>query len=47
VPIANADYQTAAGDSVLWNQSQATELFNALKNNQAVPSGLLSGTSAG
>jgi LCP family protein required for cell wall assembly len=47
VPIANADYQTAAGDSVLWNQSQATELFNALKNNQAVPSGLLSGTSTG
>jgi LCP family protein required for cell wall assembly len=47
VPIANADYQTAAGDSVLWNQSQATELFNALKNNQAVPASLLGGSQTG
>jgi LCP family protein required for cell wall assembly len=48
VPIANANYETAnAGDAVLWDQSQALELFNALKNNQSVPSGLLSGTKVG
>jgi LCP family protein required for cell wall assembly len=47
VPVANADYQTAAGDSVLWNHTEATELFNALKNNQAVPASLLSGSQTG
>jgi LCP family protein required for cell wall assembly len=47
VPVANADYQTAAGDSVLWNHTEATELFTALKNNQAVPASLLSGSQAG
>jgi LCP family protein required for cell wall assembly len=47
VPVANADLQTAAGDAVEWNQSEATQLFNALKNNQAVPSNLLSGTQTG
>ena len=47
VPIANANYVTSAGDSVLWNKTQATELFNALKKNSAIPQGLLSGTSTG
>ncbi len=47
VPVANANYQTAAGDSVLWNHTEATELFNALKNNQAVPANLLSGSQTG
>ena len=47
VPVANADLQTAAGDSVEWNHTEATELFNALKNNQAVPANLLSGSQAG
>jgi LCP family protein required for cell wall assembly len=48
VPIANANYITSnAGDAVQWNSTQALELFNALKNNQAVPSGLLSGTTVG
>jgi LCP family protein required for cell wall assembly len=47
VPIADANYQTSAGDSILWDHTKATELFNALKNNQAVPAGLLDGTSAG
>ena len=37
VPIANANYLTAAGDSILWDHTKALELFNALKNNQAVP----------
>jgi LCP family protein required for cell wall assembly len=47
VPVANADLQTAAGDSVEWNHTEATELFNALKNNQAVPANLLSGSQTG
>lgn len=48
VPIANANYSTPnAGDAVLWNQSQALQLFNALKNNQQVPAGLLNGTTVG
>jgi LCP family protein required for cell wall assembly len=47
VPIADANYQTSAGDSILWDHTRATELFNALKNNQAVPTGLLDGTSTG
>jgi anionic cell wall polymer biosynthesis LytR-Cps2A-Psr (LCP) family protein len=48
VPIANANYATAnAGDAVLWDQSQALDLFNALKNDQSVPSGLLTGTTVG
>ncbi len=47
VPIANANYPTSAGDAVLWDQSQALELFNALKAGKAVPAGLLSGTKVG
>jgi len=47
VPIANGNYYTNAGDSVLWNKTQATELFNALKNDSAIPKGVLSGTTIG
>jgi anionic cell wall polymer biosynthesis LytR-Cps2A-Psr (LCP) family protein len=48
VPIANPTYFTAnAGEAVQWNQSQALELFNALKNDQKVPAGLLGGTTVG
>jgi LCP family protein required for cell wall assembly len=47
VPIANGNYYTSAGDSVLWNKTQATELFNALKNGSAIPAGLLGGTTIG
>ncbi len=48
VPIANANYITAnAGDAVQWNSTEALALFNALKNGQAVPSSLLSGTKVG
>jgi LCP family protein required for cell wall assembly len=48
VPIANANYITAnAGDAVQWNRTQALALFNALQNDQAVPKGLLSGTTVG
>jgi LCP family protein required for cell wall assembly len=47
VPIANPSYSTNAGDSVLWNKTRATELFHALKNNSAIPKGLLGGTTVG
>jgi LCP family protein required for cell wall assembly len=48
VPIANANYETPnAGDAVQWNQAEALELFNALKNGQAIPQGLLGGTTVG
>jgi len=48
VPIANASYPTAnAGDAVLWNQSEALQLFSALKNDQPVPANLLGGTTVG
>jgi anionic cell wall polymer biosynthesis LytR-Cps2A-Psr (LCP) family protein len=47
VPIANANYQTSAGDAVLWNRSQALELFNALQQGKPVPAGLLTGTTVG
>jgi hypothetical protein len=32
---------------VQWNTTQATELFNALKSDSAIPKGLLGGTSVG
>jgi len=47
VPIANASYPTSAGDSVLWNKTEALQLFGALQDNKPVPSGLLSGTTVG
>jgi LCP family protein required for cell wall assembly len=48
VPIADANYETAnAGDAVLWNRSQALQLFDDLKNNQQVPADLLTGTTVG
>ena len=47
VPIANANYQTSAGDAVLWNRTQALKLFNALKAGTPVPAGLLTGTQVG
>src|SRR5580692_9255985 len=47
VPIANANYYTNAGDAVQWNSTEALELFNALRNGQTVPPGLLSGTTVG
>ena len=47
MPVANSNYYTNAGDSVLWNKTQATKLFNALKNDSAIPNGLLGGTTTG
>src|SRR5580704_9946439 len=47
VPIANSNYYTIAGDSVLWNSTKANDLFNALKHDSAIPKGLLGGTTTG
>ena len=47
VPIADNNYVANVGDSVLWNKTKATELFNALKNDSAIPKGLLGGTTIG
>ncbi|HTU07948.1 MAG TPA: LytR family transcriptional regulator, partial [Trebonia sp.] len=48
VPIANAAYETSnAGEAVLWNQTEAQQLFGALQQDKPVPTGLLSGTSVG
>jgi LCP family protein required for cell wall assembly len=48
VPVADANYVTAnAGDAVLWNRTEALQLFNALKNDQKVPANLLTGTKVG
>jgi LCP family protein required for cell wall assembly len=47
VPIANANYVTAAGDSVLWDHAQASQLFTALQNDQPVPANLIGGSKLG
>jgi LCP family protein required for cell wall assembly len=47
VPIANANYPTWTGDAVLWDSSQATELFNDLKTGQTVPRSLITGSQQG
>jgi LCP family protein required for cell wall assembly len=44
VPIATANDPTWAGDAVLWNSSQANELWDALKTDQTVPSDLITGS---
>jgi hypothetical protein len=47
-PVAEANYITAnAGDALLWNRSQALELFAALQNDKPVPAGLLTWTTVG
>jgi LCP family protein required for cell wall assembly len=44
VPIANASYVTSAGDSVLWNTTEASRLFHDLKTDRPVPRSLLTGS---
>ncbi|HEX3921812.1 MAG TPA: LCP family protein [Streptosporangiaceae bacterium] len=47
VPLASLDFQTPNdGTAVLWNRSQALELFNDLKTDTKVPHRLLSGSKA-
>jgi LCP family protein required for cell wall assembly len=45
VPIANPNYVTSAGDSVLWNSAQASQLFTDLRTDHALPKSLISGSS--
>ena len=48
VPIATSTYMTAnAGEVVLWDSSQAKQLFSDLENGQPVPSDLITGSTAG
>jgi LCP family protein required for cell wall assembly len=44
VPIANANYLTAAGDAVLWDNVRANRLFRDLNHDQPVPKSLLTGS---
>jgi LCP family protein required for cell wall assembly len=44
VPIANTSLPTAAGDAVVWDHGQASQLFNDIQNDQPVPANLLNGT---
>ena len=45
VPIANANYYTPnAGDAVQWNSAAATQLFDDLKYDRAVPKSLITGS---
>jgi hypothetical protein len=43
VPIGSQQV-LAVGDVLIWSQSQAGQLFNALKTDQPVPKNLLSGS---
>jgi LCP family protein required for cell wall assembly len=47
VPIASATYATSAGEAVLWNSTQAKELFTDLNTGQAVPKSLITGSKQG
>jgi LCP family protein required for cell wall assembly len=47
VPIANSNYYTSAGDAVLWNSTEAKQLFTALQDGQPVPANLITGSKLG
>lgn len=47
VPISDPAASTSVGEAVVWNKSEALQLFNALQKDQPVPSGLLKGTQVG
>jgi LCP family protein required for cell wall assembly len=44
VPLATANYQTPAGDAVLWNASATKQLFTDLQTGQPVPADLITGS---
>jgi LCP family protein required for cell wall assembly len=44
VPIADANFQTPAGDAVLWDHPQAQRLFHYLNHDQPVPKSMLTGS---
>src|SRR5579875_3135544 len=47
VPIAHANYPTAAGDAVLWDRSKALELFHDLNSDTQPPADLITGSKVG
>jgi LCP family protein required for cell wall assembly len=47
VPIANANFPTAVGDAVLWDNARANRLFHYLNHDQPVPRSLLTGSHLG
>jgi anionic cell wall polymer biosynthesis LytR-Cps2A-Psr (LCP) family protein len=47
VPIANSNYYTSVGDAVLWNSTEAKQLFTALQDGQPVPANLITGSKLG
>jgi LCP family protein required for cell wall assembly len=47
VPIATANFQTSAGDAVLWDHARAQTLFRDLNNGTPVPKSLITGSSQG
>ena len=44
VPIANSNYVTSAGDSLLIDSTKLKELTTALNDGKALPKGILSGS---
>jgi LCP family protein required for cell wall assembly len=46
LPIGSSGFEPNAGDVLFSNRPAALELFNALKNDQPVPKGVLTGSSA-
>jgi LCP family protein required for cell wall assembly len=47
VPISNPAYFTSAGEAVLWNRTEALQMFNALQQDKPVPASLIQGTQVG
>ena len=41
VPISGFANEAGAGSVVLWNRTEALQLFNAIKNDQPIPASLL------
>ena len=47
MPARHRDYQTPNGGvAVLWNRTEALQLFNALENDTPVPPSLITGSKA-
>jgi LCP family protein required for cell wall assembly len=47
VPIANANYETSAGDSILLDSAKSAELFKDLNTGQPIPRDLITGSTLG
>jgi hypothetical protein len=47
VPNSSGGYITDVGDVLVWNHSQASQLFTALQDDQPVPADLITGSKFG